>query len=84
MKVRIVTENNKDENNYKLLSVIDISDYDTVMKMFTYMKENDIPLEVNTNDIVDTDGEQYFVKDVWFVVPMLGAEIMEYISVFVK
>lgn len=83
MNIRFVT-NNENKNNYELLTVISVSDCDTIIKMLVYMKEQSIPLEINTADIADTDGEEYYIEDIRFVVPTIGGEIQEYISVLVQ
>ena len=86
MDIRFVTDNEDKNSNsdYKLLSVIDIKDYDVAMKMFNYMKEADIPIMINTEDLADTDGDVYYIENVLFVTPEMGGEIAECITVFVS
>ena len=86
MDIRFVTDNedNNSNGNYKLLSVIDIKDYDIAMKMLNYMKEADIPVMINTEDSADTDGDVYCIENVLFVVPEIGGEIVECITVYVS
>lgn len=85
MDIRFVTDNSdKSRNDYKLLSVIDIKDYDVAMKMFNYMKEANAPVMINTEDLADTDGDIYYIENVLFVTPEIGGEIAECITVFVS
>ena len=85
MDIRFVTDNSdKSRNDYKLLSVIDIKDYDVAMKMFNYMKEANVPVMINTEDLADTDGDIYYIENVLFVTPEIGGEIAECITVFVS
>lgn len=83
MQVRFITQGD-DDDMYKLLTIIDVSSYEEIMRLLMYMKEEDIPIEINTNDIADTGGEEYSITDVRFIVPTLGGEIGEYISVYVE
>ena len=53
-------------------------------RILHYMKENEIPLEINTEDIADTDGEEYFVRDISVVFPKCGGDINPYIAVYVE
>ena len=85
MDIRFITDNeDKTRDDYKLLSVIDVKDYDIAMKMFNYMKEADIPVMINTEDLADTDGDVYYIENVLFVTPEMGGEIAECITVFVS
>lgn len=72
------------QNEYRLLSVIKFDHYDTAMKMFDYMKENDIPLEINTSDSIRGDGDEYFIKDIRYIAPTLNGQITDHIQVFVE
>lgn len=84
MDIRFVTDNSdKSRNDYKLLSVIDVKDYDIAMKMLSYMKEAEIPVMINTEDLADTDGDVYDIENVLFVTPEIGGEIKEHIAVYV-
>ena len=83
MDIRFITDNeDKTRDDYKLLSVIDVKDYDVAMKMFNYMKEADIPVMIK--DLADTDGDVYYIENVLFVTPEIGGEILECITVFVS
>ena len=48
------------------------------------MKENEISLEINTEDIADTDGEEYFIRDISIVFPKCGGNINAYVAVYVE
>ena len=86
MHIRFVTDNqdNNSNSDYKLLSVIDIKDYDVAMKMLNYMKEADVPVMINTEDLADTDGDIYYIENVLFVTPKMCGEIEECITVYVS
>ena len=32
--------------------------------MFHKMKRNNIPIEVNNNNMADTDGDRYYIEDI--------------------
>lgn len=48
------------------------------------MKENDIPITINTEDIVDTDGEDYYINSFNVVFPKVGGEIIPHIVIYVE
>lgn len=84
MQVRVVTKNDKGKTYYKVLSYKDFDDYNVVMDMFHKMKQNSIPIEVNNNNMADTDGDRYYIEDISFVVPGVNSELNPYISVYVE
>lgn len=55
MQVRVVTKNDEGKTYYKVLSYKDFDDYNVVMDMLHKMKQNSIPIEVNNNNMADTD-----------------------------
>lgn len=67
MQVRIITSDNN--NRYKLLGYYNSKTYDVDMKMFHYMRDNEITLDLNTTGVADTDGEEYVIESVQFVAP---------------
>ena len=48
------------------------------------MRKNEIPLIINTNDIIDTDGEEYYIDSITMVFPKVGGEIGNCITVYVE
>ena len=54
------------------------------MDMLHKMKQNSIPIEVNNNNMADTDGDRYYIEDISFVVPGANSELNSYISVYVE
>lgn len=85
MQFRFI-EFDEESNKDKLVGYSDIEDYDIAFKMFTYMKEHECELSVmvNTEDIADTEGDYYIVKNVYFVTPKLGGQILPYICVDIE
>ena len=61
--------------------IVNISE---LIKTLNYMKENDIPITINTEDIVDTDGEDYYIKNFSVVFPKVGGEIIPHILIYVE
>lgn len=55
-----------------------------LIKTLNYMKENDIPITINTEDIVDTDGEDYYINSFSVVFPKVGGEIIPHIVIYVE
>lgn len=57
---------NEEKKNYDLITYTDIDDYDVMFKTLTFMKENECtyPIEVNTNSIVESLGDSYYVTNV--------------------
>lgn len=83
MHVRIISFSNN-YDGYKLKGYAEIYNISELIKSLQYMKENEIPLEINTEDIADTDGEEYFVRDISIVFPKCGGDINPYIAVYVE
>lgn len=56
-------EYNTDTKCYNFITYCDIEDYDTMFKALTFMKEHECEysLELNTESVVDTLGEEYEV-----------------------
>lgn len=48
------------------------------------MRENEIPITINTEDIVDTDGEDYHIRSFSVVFPKVGGEIIPHIVIYVE
>lgn len=55
-----------------------------IFKTLDYMRRNDIPLTINTENIADTDGEEYDIDSLSFVFPTFDGEILPYIAVYVE
>lgn len=83
MQVRIVTFS-KNYEGYKLKGYADIDNTSELIKTLDYMKKNDIPITINTEDIIDTDGEDYYIDSFTVVFPTIGGELIPHISVIVE
>lgn len=83
MQVRIIAFSENYEG-YKLKGYADIENISELIKTLDYMKENDIPITINTEDIVDTDGEDYYIDSFSVVFPKVGGEILPHVVVFVE
>ena len=83
MQVRIVAFSDKYEG-YKLKGYTEIENISEVFKTLYYMKENEIPLMINIDDVVDSDGEEYCIDSIGMVFPKVGGEIREYVVVYVE
>lgn len=85
MQVRIYSFSVDDKyKGYKLISYANINEVYEVMKTLEYMRQAEIPLIINTENMVDTDGEEFPIQSVNLVFPKVGGEINPYISVFVE
>lgn len=69
---------NEENKNYDFITSCDIEDFDKMYNTLILMKENQLDsIEINTENMVDTLGENYRVKDVAFCVSMeLGEEAL--------
>lgn len=77
----------EDDNGHsELIGVSNIDEYDTAFKMFSYMKECECSncIMLNDTDIVDTDGQTYYVKDVMFVTTPIGGQLLPHCCVYVE
>lgn len=83
MHVRIIAFSNNYEG-YKLKGYDKIDNISELIKTFHYMKENEISLEINTEDIADIDGEEYFIRNISIVFPKCGGGINPYVAVYVE
>ncbi len=83
MHVRIIAFSGN-YDGYKLKGYAEIYNISELIKSLHYMKENEIPLEINTEDVADTDGEEYSIQDVRIVFPKCGGKINPYIAVYVE
>ena len=56
----------EDENKYKLITYINVDDYDTMFRTLDYMAANncECPLEYNEENLVEANGNAYVVKAV--------------------
>lgn len=81
MRVRAIRYD-EENDKYFLVSCAEFSDYSEVFKMLHYMKENNIPLEINTADVVDCPDEECYIEDISFVMPDCGGIIQPYIAVY--
>lgn len=83
MQVRIISFGDNYEG-YKLKGYADVENISELIKTLDYMKENDIPITINTEDIVDTDGEDYCITSFSVVFPKVGGEIIPHIVIYVE
>lgn len=75
---------NIEEEKYRLVGIIKDYAYSELIKTLQFIKDNEIPVEVNINDIADTDGEEYYIDSICLVSPNVGGEIQPYIAVYVR
>lgn len=83
MQVRIISFSDNYEG-YKLKGYTDIDNISELIKTLDYMRENEIPITINTEDIVDTDGEDYYIRSFSVVFPKVGGEIIPHIVIYVE
>jgi hypothetical protein len=83
MHVRIIAFSDN-YDGYKLKGYDEIDNISELIKSLHYMKENEISLEINTENIADTDGEEYLVRDISIVFPKCGGDINTYVAVYVE
>lgn len=83
MNIRIVGFSEKYEG-YKLLGYTNIENISEVFKTLDYMRENEIPITINTNDVIDTDGEEYYIDSITMIFPSISGEIGSCITVYVQ
>lgn len=83
MQVRIISFSDNYEG-YRLKGYADVENISELIKTLDYMKENDIPITINTEDIVDTDGEDYCITSFSIVFPKVGGEIIPHIVIYVE
>lgn len=83
MHVRIIAFSENYEG-YKLKGYADIENVSELIKSLHYMQENEIPLTINIEDIVDTEGKEYFIHDISIVFPKVGGDIGAYVAVYVE
>lgn len=83
MQVRIISFSDNYEG-YKLKGYTDIDNISELIKTLDYMRENEIPITINTEDIVDTDGEDYYIRSFSVVFPKVGDEIIPHIVIYVE
>lgn len=68
MHIRIVGFSDR-YDDYKLLGYTEVENISEVFKTLDYMRKNEIPLIINTNDVIDTDGEEYYIDSITMVFP---------------
>ncbi len=84
MPVRILAFNfNNKDKIYKLVGYDKINNIGELIKSLHYMQKNEIPLTINNEDIVDTGGKEYFIKDISIVFPTIGGEVNTYLAIYV-
>lgn len=83
MQVRIISFSDNYEG-YRLKGYADVENISELIKTLDYMKENDIPITINTEDIIDTDGEDYCITSFSVVFPKVGGEIIPHIVIYVE
>lgn len=86
MQIRFITkkDNDNDTRDYKLLGYYNSNNFSEDMKLFNYMMNSEIPMQINTKNIADTDGDEYFIQYVTFASPAIHCEINPYIEVYVE
>ena len=77
-----VCKYDREKDRYFLVGYADFLDYSEVFKLLHYMKENEIPLEINTTDIADCPDEEHYIEDISFVMPNSNGIISPYIAVY--
>lgn len=77
MQFRFIDKDNK------LLGYCNIDDYAESYKLFEYMAKNECQycVQCNTEDVADTEGDYYTVKDVSFVFSKSGGELLQHFQV---
>ena len=83
MQIRIVGFSDR-YDDYKLLGYAEVENISEVFKTLDYMIKNEIPLIINTSDIIDTDGEEYYIDSITMVFQKVGGEIGNCITVYVE
>lgn len=83
MQVRIISFSDNYEG-YKLKGYADVENISELIKTLDYMRENEILITINTEDIVDTDGEDYYIRSIGVVFPKAGGEIIPHIVIYVE
>ena len=83
MQVRIIAFS-ENYDGYKTKGCANIDNISELIKSLDYMKEKEITLTINFKDIVDADGEEYFIHDISIVFPKVGGEIEPYVVVYVE
>ena len=83
MHIRIVGFSDR-YDDYKLLGYTEVENVSEVFKTLDYMRKNEVPLIINTNDVIDTDGEKYYIDSITMVFPKGGGEIRGCITVYVE
>lgn len=83
MQVRILAFSDNYEG-YRIKSYVNMSNISELVKILHYMQNNDIPITINTEDVVDTDGEEYYIDSFTMVLPKCGGATLPYIAVFVQ
>lgn len=83
MQVRIISFSDNYEG-YRLKGYADVENISELIKTLDYMRENEIPITINTEDIVDTDGEDYHIRSFSVVFPKVGGEIIPHIVIYVE
>ena len=83
MYIRIVGFSDR-YDDYKLLGYTEVENVSEVFKTLDYMRKNEVPLIINTNDVIDTDGEKYYIDSITMVFPKVGGEIRSCITAYVE
>lgn len=83
MQVRIVGFSDK-YDGYKLLGYVEVDNISEVFKTLDYMRKNEIPITINTNDVIDSDGEEYYIDSLSMIFPSVNGEICSCITIYVK
>ena len=84
MHVRIVsfTEGSDDFNLIGYAD--DIQNISELIKSLDYMKKHEIPITINTRDVVDTGGEEYYIEDFSIIFPSVDGETGTHLTIYVE
>ena len=93
MQIRLIKIDEDNEKNNKVVSIYELKENDKLNEIFKTLctiKEftdkdvfNDIGIELNTEDMVDKDGDWYEIKYISFVIPKMGGQTLPYIAVYI-
>lgn len=83
VKVRVLNIEKENNNTFEFVSIFDTDNVSELIKMFNFMKENDIDLERASKADSD-DNDVYKIDSISFVTPAFGSDIIPYLAVYVK
>lgn len=83
LQIRIVGFSER-YDGYKLLGYTEVENISEVFKTLDYMRKNEISIIINTNDVIDSDGEEYYIDSLAMIFPSVSGEIGSCITVYVE